>query len=377
MKLAIKNNEIVNNLTELQNLDVTTLSVTNLVFVISEMISYMYFENGNYGLNSNTASGKWVEDKFAKPIFAVNDNYDFITNSVTEMNLNTYLDTNLWRLGDYQLTYNDYNQIADGLGWERLVCFIGKDACKAGLVLAPHIITMDSVSVNPNETVTLKITAENIDSKTFVRIPGFDGVINDVRILSAIYLEIDLTIGNSIGNYNIILANGYRKSDEWPVDLGLNQLKVSHILPSGSEKYIKIASASGDNYIGTAFSNSQFNFDFNSDKAFDGNSGTRHYSAENQSQNHIVGIIMSQLTFLTKISFRGDLGSNGFRLEGSNDTTTGLDGTWVDLGIFDLKTKYTKIEEHEFVYFAFRLTWIDPVDSQFANVKEIKLKGRQ
>lgn len=376
MKLAIKQENLVNNETDLKAINVSNISNLHFVFNISNNNSYMYFENAlNGDIKPNSGVGYWLLDKSIKPIYSVSNDYDFQENSAIELDLITYLNSDKCRLGNYELTYNDYNEIANKTSWKYLMQFINKP--ENFDVLSPNIISLESSILLPETSTTIKIICENIDFDTLVYIPNFDGTIDDVRILSSSLIEVDITTGVNINTYDIILANGYKKSDNWLINEGLEKLKVKVSLPTGPEKNIRIDTASGDNYVGVTFAKNSFNFETNSDRAFDGNNGTRHYSLENQSQDHFVGIILTQPTLLTEIKYDGDFGSDEFRLEGSNNTTNGLDGNWDDLGDWVLGKKPQKIKSYEFVYLAFRIVWISPTDSEFANAKEIKFKGKQ
>ena len=243
-------------------------------------------------------------------------------------------------------------------------------------IVAPYITNIHPIVVNVNQSKTFQVVGKNFDIYTQVQISGWDGTIDEVRVYNAEYLEFDVTSGNQISHYDLVLSNYDKKSNQWLINSGLNSIVVED-LPDGLELPLRVSDANGDKYVGTAFAKSEDNNGRRAEKAFDGNSGTRHYAEKNESQDHYLGIIMSQKTLLTKLGYNGEFGSSPFRIEGSDDTTDGSDGTWVNLGDYTLTVDTTDVEVLGFAYNAFRYVWTNADDAKWANARELILFGRQ
>lgn len=241
---------------------------------------------------------------------------------------------------------------------------------------APYIVKVTPLVVNLNESKTITIVGLNFNTNTEVIIDGWQGTIDVIRRINPEKLEVDLTAGDVQGIYSIVLRNYNKYSNQWPNDLGGNSIVVQN-LPNGEELPIRVLDANGDKYIGTAFSKSEDKVSKSAEKAFDGNRGTIHYSEKNLTADHYLGIIMSKPTLLTKIGYNGEFGSSPFRLEGSNNTTNGSDGTWVDLGDYVLSVDTINIESLGLTYNAFRAVWSNADSVKWANSRELILFGKQ
>jgi hypothetical protein len=378
MKLAIKTEQLVSDVSALQALNVSGLSDQTMRWVQSENRVYMYYSLAKAGhVAPNSGIGFWEkQDPNITVLYIVEDNYDFVANNATDLSSQlATLMAGSWLRNNYVFTYNDINSIADIIGWEAVAKQLEFSETTV-TSLSPKIDNINNTDSTPNSSTTLQITGHNFDTNTFVLIPGLDGTIDDVRVISGTSLEVDVTYGSTQNNYSIILYNGVRNSTDWDEDLGLNAIRVLPI-PTGPERVMRIASATGNNYTGTAFAKTEYpSSSFYVDRAFDNNNGTRHYCNFGQSQDHYAGIIMSQPTLITKVSYRGEYGSAPFRLEGSNTTTDGTDGTWVDLGSYNFNNSNTQIPNDP-VYLAFRLVWTNPSSTTWANAREIRFSGRQ
>jgi hypothetical protein len=152
---------------------------------------------------------------------------------------------------------------------------------------------------------------------------------------------------------------------------------VSQNIQNGVELPLRIASAVGDRYICTSFASSNSSVSYDSSYAFDGNIGTRHYSVENQAQNHVCGILTSQETLITSVRYEGEYPSTVFKIEYSSDSTTGFDGTWNDIGNYDINTVTLDMSGMNITCTGLRFTWISPTSSQWANVRDLIIYGKQ
>ena len=241
----------------------------------------------------------------------------------------------------------------------------------------PYFNSVFPVLLNPESNATLLITGEGLSNNTIVKFSTDRIIVTGTRLISPNAIEVDITIteSSSIGAIDIALFNGCNSSTMYQLNNGIGALQVV-LAPSGVEKYLRIASASGDNYIGTSFAKTEYSNSYSSDNAFDNNNGSRHYSIYMNSQDHHCGIIMSVPTLLTKLGYDGINGSSVFTIQGSNNSTNGIDGTWVDLFDMELESSVQEVTGQH-VYNAFRLKWSNPDSSSFASAREIKIIGRQ
>jgi len=377
MKLAIKENQHVLDVITLADVDVTTISDLFMMWVESEDNVYIYYASAIFGdISPNNGGGFWVkDDDIISVIYAVDDNYDFISNNARNLDddFNTLIVGN-WILSGYTMTANDINQVSSIIGWNQL-------AEKIGLIIdgenniAPFVSGLYPSTVNPNTSKTCTVLGSNFDTNTVVIINGWEGTIDDVRCINSEVLEIDVTAGNTLGEYQVLLYNSNKSSNLW---FGSSTITMSvNTTPTGVLLPMRISTANGDNYIGTAFSKTAFSNSYRADLGFDGDSGTRHYSSVESSSNHYIGIIMQIETLISKIGYNGEYGSTPFTLQGSDNTTNGDDGTWVDLGNYVLSVDTIDVEALSYVYKSFRLLWSNPNNTTWANAREVIFYGRQ
>lgn len=377
MRLAIKNSEFFAN-------DAALKANTGMVnldrgMVLSSGQSYIYYASAsarNYDqaiIPSNPSdTGAWMKDNFS-PIYAVSDNYNFATNDATELDVSAYIS---YLINYAQLTFTprDICQLYNLVSFDKFCKIVGIDATKG---ISPKITNIQDGIISPNQSSEFVVLGNYFDANTKVVIPNLKGTIDYVRVVSENRIEVGITtaINENIGALSVLAMNNQSFSTDWgDEDAGANALNIT-TTPQGDEKYLKIAGVGSDNYEGIAFAKSEAWSFYSADQAFDSNNGTRHYASDNQALDHYLGIILSAPTLLTRIGGRFTDKTTDFRLEGSSDTTTGHDGTWVDLGDYVINSSLQAVGGLP-VYNAFRIVWINP-DSNWAGCRELYLLGRQ
>ena len=378
MKLAILDIDFVADETALKAL--SGMSDQRLVLRSDNSQAYMYFASSStknvQGAilpdDGVTNTGAWLKDA-ARPVYAVADNYDFGANGATELDFQTNV-SKRWILGSYLVTANDINQIADVIGWQRTSVITESNLESP---LSPYITSVENGVLAPSISQTITVNGNYFEATTKITIPGLKGTIDDVRILSSIRIEIDVTAAanETTGSLSIVAYNKASASTDWPNDAGQGAITVA-VIPTGQELYLRDSGASGTNYDGTPFAKSEWASIYGPDNCFDNNNGTRHYSGQNQGDDHYVGIIMSLPTLLTQIGGRFTDDSNPFRLEGSNDTTDGDDGTWTDLGDYTITNAMQNVSGDP-VYKAYRIVWTNAESNFYVGVRELYFLGRQ
>lgn len=92
--------------------------------------------------------------------------------------------------------------------------------------LAPYIEDASS-RVDPSGSSTVTITGGNFDADTAVVIPGWEGTINAIRVLSDAIIEVDVTAGATQTVYDVVLANGSKDSTTFFVNNGSGAITVA------------------------------------------------------------------------------------------------------------------------------------------------------
>jgi hypothetical protein len=91
---------------------------------------------------------------------------------------------------------------------------------------APFISNSTALLASPLNATTMTITGFNFIDSSAVSIPGFDGIINNVNILSPEELEVTITPGSNETVYDIIISNNGILNTEWSGN-GKNLLEVT------------------------------------------------------------------------------------------------------------------------------------------------------
>ena len=82
-------------------------------------------------------------------------------------------------------------------------------------VHTPYITSRNVVKVSVTETKTVSFSGVHFEPSTTFTIPGFDGVINSVSVLSPTDIEINLTGGNTVGVFDIVVSNSGLANTSW------------------------------------------------------------------------------------------------------------------------------------------------------------------
>jgi len=72
-------------------------------------------------------------------------------------------------------------------------------------VHTPYITSRNVVKLSVTETKTVSFSGVHFEPSTTLTIPGFDGVVNSVSILSPTDIEVNLTGGNTSGVFDIVV----------------------------------------------------------------------------------------------------------------------------------------------------------------------------
>ncbi len=97
--------------------------------------------------------------------------------------------------------------------------------------VAPYI-SSEPTFVPSSATVSIEIEWEYITPATTVSIPWFDGTINSTTVTSPTSLSLNLTTTATIGEYDLVLANGSAQNTVWPGN-GANQFDID-VSPTGT-----------------------------------------------------------------------------------------------------------------------------------------------
>jgi len=377
MKLAIKNNKIA--ATEVALKAMTAMADQTIALRTDLIKGYIYFaapssktrEGAIIPDDGNANTGAWLLDS-TLPVFVVPNSYDFGTNLATELDFNTYAPLR-WDLGEYSPTPSDINQLVETIGYIKAREYLRiSDEYRT----APLIKSVVGGAISISTSITLHIIGANFDNKTWVSIPNWAGSIDSVTVLDSGNMLLTITSDATIADYSIVLYNGGTSSSEWSPDVGQNAIKVVNI-PTGAQKRVLESGEVGDVYTGTAFAKTERS-GYLAAKAFDSNMGTRHYCQDGQAVNHFVGMLFgANDTLIEVVKVRGVDKTDSFRLEVSDDTTNGTDGTWLDCGTYNFRNQNVPIPSSVgAVGKAFRVLWLNPV-GQRTGAKELIVYARQ
>lgn len=373
MKLAVTNIQFTASLATLVALPSTGLVDAQPYYVGSESATYVFYANAKegVGLRPNDLGpsdlGRWVLDQSILIPYAVADSYDFSGNSATDITTNTRLASLKFRLGTYNPTANDINQMHELVSVMNFSKFL-LDTKRLGY--RPNVTAIFDNIGRVNETATFTIQGGAFSADSVVVLEGWEGTVDDVRVSDdCTTIEVDVTVGPNEGNFEIEVYNGALETVAGEF--------IASLLPVGEERFLRIV-AQPDSYLATsAFALSSNGFRPPED-AFDNDTGTYHQSATFQVTGHYAGVIMSQDTLLTQFGIFPTNGSNDFTVQGSNDTTNGSDGSWTDLGTFTSiisQTLYPITLTQ--TYIAFRAVWDNPASFVRVGAREIYFVGRQ
>ncbi len=93
-----------------------------------------------------------------------------------------------------------------------------------GSVVAPFV-NPDNVQLAQNTNYTIDISGVYFTPTTTVSIPGFDGTINSVTATTPNTLQVNITTGPNITDYDIVLDNGWVNNTLWPGN-GANYMSI-------------------------------------------------------------------------------------------------------------------------------------------------------
>jgi len=77
-------------------------------------------------------------------------------------------------------------------------------------------ISSSPQTIGPSTTSTVVITGDNFTDSSAISIPGFDGTIDDVNVLSPNEMEITVTAGITETDYDIVISNNGILNTKWP-----------------------------------------------------------------------------------------------------------------------------------------------------------------
>lgn len=93
-----------------------------------------------------------------------------------------------------------------------------------GTVSVPYIAS-GTTNMLPSTTKTFTLTGNNFISTSLVTIPGFDGSIDNITILSPTEIEVTVTSGAATADYDIVITNNGVPNTDWTGN-GINLLSV-------------------------------------------------------------------------------------------------------------------------------------------------------
>ena len=335
-------------------------------------------------LQTLSSLGEFVENLFMVWVEETNESYIFFKALTLDGIQNTY---GTWQKVPYVnllgLTFEDIPDEYTEITYSDLTDFsfsvkhklTGDQATKLRAVLGylPKYVELAHTS----EVEVIQVPTEGIYT---ISIPGYNfsdlvvcelssGSIQEVDVNSDTELNITITglIFNNTSTLTITYPGGYFRE----FLLECVPLPAGKTLPILNKTY-----TANKNYSGIGFAKSSYSSYYEGLKAFDDNVGTRHYAARGYSTNHYCGILGDYPSYLISIEYEGEYGSSVFRLEGSQNTTDGHDGDWDNLGEYDLSSKKT-LKSKNYVYMAYRIVWISPISTSWANAREITFRVKQ
>lgn len=372
MKLAVTNSQFTASLSTLVALPSTGLVDAQPYYVGSESTAYVFYVNAKegVGLRPNNLSpsdlGRWILDQSILIPYAVANDYDFAGNLATDVTSNAKLSLLEFRLGGYIPTENDINQIyllsTEGV-FKRFLDSISRFGFRA------KISNLFDAVGRVNETVTFTIQGAAFNADSTVTISGWEGEIASVEVSQdCTQITASVLVGPNAGTFPIYVYNNGAAAFAGNFE--------ATSLPTGPEKYLRVVNQP-DSYLAQFAFARTFRNNRPPEDAFDNNTGTYHQCQFFQEVGHYAGVLMSQDTLLTQFGiFQTDF-SDQFTVQGSNDTTTGLDGNWVNLQTFtNVQSQILYPITLTDTYLAFRVVWDNP--SFFVvGAREIYFVGRQ
>ena len=105
-------------------------------------------------------------------------------------------------------------------------------------------ISSNVITVSPSVTTTITLEGDNFTDTSAVSIPGFDGTVDSVNVLSPNEMEVTLTTGASETFYDIVVSNDGILNTEW-LNNGKDLLEVAGnvtLIPGdGTTNWVKIS----------------------------------------------------------------------------------------------------------------------------------------
>ena len=80
--------------------------------------------------------------------------------------------------------------------------------------VAPYI-SNDTITINVSSTKNITLTGRNFTPTSTVTVPGFDGTIDSVTVISPTQIDITLTSGAAEADYDIIVSNNGIDNTAW------------------------------------------------------------------------------------------------------------------------------------------------------------------
>lgn len=294
--------------------------------------------------------GTWVESNYARLLQLT---FEDVPTDCTEINYVDLKDYNF--ITPKNLTSDQASRLQAVLG------FLPKE-----VVLSPTTLE-DPIQVPTEGEYTLSLSGYNFSSLVICTLNK--GTLLKVDVSSSTEIRITfkgLTYGES-SVLKLIYPGGYYR------EIPLECVKY----PSGETlPVLDKAFTVGKNYYGQPFSKTYYSNSWLPSKAFDDNVGTRHYSKYSASSGHYLGVMLNNPSYLISVEYQGEYGSNTFLLQGCNNTTNGHDGDWEDLGEYNFYSKQV-LNHKVFVYNAYRIVWITPRNTYWANARELIFNIKQ
>jgi len=86
-------------------------------------------------------------------------------------------------------------------------------------------ISNSTISVAASSAVTIVLNGDNFIPSSSVAIPGFDGVINSINVISPMEIQVDITTG-AANTFDIVISNNGILNTQW-VSNGVGLLQVN------------------------------------------------------------------------------------------------------------------------------------------------------
>lgn len=294
--------------------------------------------------------GTWVESNYVRLLQLT---FGDVPTDYTEI---SYVD-----LKDYNFLTSKHLTSDEASRLQAVLGFLPKE-----IVLSPSVAE-EPIQVPTEGEYVVSLAGYNFSSLVICTLS--EGTLLGVEVPSSTEILINLT-GLTYGRSSVlklIYPGGYYRE----IPLECIQLPSGETLPVLKNSYV-----AGKNYYGQPFSRTAYSRSWLAAKAFDDNVGTRHYASYSTSNGHYLGVMLNNPSYLISVEYQGEYGSSAFLLQGSNNTTDGEDGDWEDLGEYDFSSKQT-LSYKAFVYNAYRIVWVRPVNTAWANARELIFNIKQ